>query len=207
MAEDEKKDLPEAKIKPSTGRLFWKSFIMEDFGIVKDYLLFDVLVPAIKDTIVDASCSAINMIFNGDAGKRRTYGRGWNQSYSKTDYGTIYRTTQTGKFNPDRERRSYEEPVYSNRFNQIYMDLIFENRVDAEDCLDQLREIVEQYNQVTVADYYEIYEQVTKTKVPAAARRNWQETQNFGWSDLSQVIVTGRRGEYYLTLPRTAFLG
>jgi hypothetical protein len=207
MAEDEKKNLPEAKTKNSTGRLFLETFFTKDLGMVKDVILFERVAPAVKDFVADFSTdvvtSLINLIFYGEAGSRR---HGYsNRSSIKTDYGTIYRTTQTGKFSPN-ERKSYEEPMYTTRSSRKYMDLIFESRVEAEDCLDQLREVLDQYKVVSIADYYDIYEQITETEVPAAAKKNWAQSQNFGWDDLSEVIVVGRRGEYYLTLPRASVI-
>ena len=208
MADEEKK--PVAKTKSSTGRLFWQSFIVEDFSIVKDYLIFDVLVPTIKDTIIEASCSAINLIFTGDTGRRGRSNGYLRNPYERdfNPYNNIYRTTQTGKFSKyEKEHKSYEEPSYFRSSSTAYLDLIFPDKGMAMDALDRLRDMFEEQDNVaTVGDYYAIYKEVTGNDpedfLPRVAYGNWQQKNRFGWTDLSQVIVTGRRGEYYLTLPK-----
>lgn len=206
MAEDERKPLKpvvqvdQDKIKKSTGRQFLQSFIVEDFSIVKDYLLFDILIPAVKDTIVDTTCSAINMIFNGDASSRRNRwsSSNWNRSNARTDYGTIYRTSDTGYFkNRQPERRSYDEPVNSRRSSMDYMDIAFDTRPDAEKVLDAMRDILDQYPSVSVADFYDLV---------GYNYGNNYTCNNYGWTDLSNVTVTWSRGAWYIALPRAVVI-
>ena len=209
MAEnDERKPLKpivqveQDKVKKSTGRQFLQSFIVEDFGIVKDYLLFDILVPAVKDTIVDTACSAINMIFNGDAGRRNRWSSssGWNRPSSRTSYGNIYRTSETGYFRPSTtERKSYEDPGerWSRRSNLDYMDIPFDTRPDAEKVLDAMRDILDQYPSVSVADFYDL--------VGYNYGSNYT-CNDYGWTDLSNVTVTWSRGAWYIALPRATVI-
>jgi hypothetical protein len=83
------------------------------------------------------------------------------------------------------------------------MDLIFRDKGEAMDALEQLRDMLEsQDGVVTVGDYYAIYEDVTGEKLSPSVLGNWALKEKYGWEDLSQVIVSGRRGEYYLTLPK-----
>ena len=131
--------IDQTKVRKSTGRQFLDSFITRDFSIVKEYLIEDILVPAIKDTIVDTICSAVNMIFKGNPGKSTTTRR-WNSviSSSRTDYGSIYRTSDPGYFK--RDERSYESPL-SRRSTMDYMDIPFTNRADAEAVLENMKDI------------------------------------------------------------------
>ena len=205
MADEEKK--PVAKSKNSTGRLFWQSFIVEDFSIVKDYLIFEVLVPTIKDTIVEASCSAINLIFTGDTGRRGRSGysrSSYERDFNYNPYNNIYKTTQTGKFSKyEKERRSYEDTSYLRHSRTAYMDLIFPEKGQAIDALNELKDMLEsQDGVVTVGDYYSIFEEITNETLPPSVVGNWALKEKYGWDDLSQVVVSGRRGEYYLTLPK-----
>lgn len=207
MAEDERKPLKpvvqvdQNKVKKSTGRQFLQSFIVEDFSIVKDYLLFDILVPAVKDTIVDTACSAINMIFNGDAGSRRNRwsSSNWNRSSNRTDYGTIYRTSDTGYFKSrPSDRRSYDEPApFQRRGTMDYMDIAFDTRPDAEKVLDAMRDILDQYPSVSVADFYDLV---------GYNYGNNYTCNNYGWTDLSNVMVTWSRGAWYIALPRAVVI-
>lgn len=208
MADEEKKHLEpivkvdQDKIKKSTGRQFMQSFIVEDFGIVKDYLLFDILVPAIKDTIVDTACSAINMIFNGDSGYSRR-GRGYSSFNrpERTDYGTIFRTNSTGYFRQGKsERRSYEEPTgFSRRSSMDYMDIPFDTRPEAEKVLDAMRDVLDQYPTISVAEFYDL--------VGYNYGNNFT-CNNYGWTKemLTNVTVTWSKGAWYIALPRAVVI-
>lgn len=178
-----------SKVRKSTGRQFLDSFITHDFGIVRDYLFNDILIPAVKDTIVDSICSAVNMIFKGTPGKGGTAKR-WNSGSTRTDYGSVYRSTDTGYFR--REEKSYESPV-SRRSSMDYMDIPFANRAQAEEVLEAMRGILEQYPSVTVADFYEL--------VGYNYGSNWT-CHDFGWTDLSDVIVTWSHGAWIIALPK-----
>lgn len=183
--------IDQTKVRKSTGRQFLDSFITRDFSIVKDYLIEDILVPAIKDTIVDTICSAVNMIFKGNPGKNNVT-RHWNSTIgsTRTDYGSIYRTSDPGYFK--RDERSYENTL-SRRSTMDYMDIPFTNRSDAETVLEQMRDILEQYPSVSVAEFYEL--------VGYNYGSNWT-CHDFGWTDLSNVIVTWSRGAWIIALPK-----
>jgi hypothetical protein len=181
--------IDQSKVRKSTGRQFLDSFITHDMGIVKDYLIDDILIPAIKDTIVDTICSAVNMIFKGSPGKGSS-SRRWNSNPNRTDYGSIYRTTDTGIYRRDDRR---DEPQVSRRSTMDYMDIPFNNRADAEAVLEQMRDILEQYPSVSVADFYEL--------VGYNYGSNWT-CHDFGWTDLSGVIVTWSHGAWIIALPK-----
>ena len=61
---------PVVKKKKTFGRKLADIFISEDVGDVKSYLIYDVLVPAVKENIADAINGAIGMIFFGEVSRR-----------------------------------------------------------------------------------------------------------------------------------------
>lgn len=111
-------------------------FIAEDVSNVKSYIFMDVLVPAIKNAIVDIVTDGVNMIF-GTKGKAKTSSSNYvsYRDYSRRD---------------DRVRDARP----SNRFN--YDDLIFESRGEAEAVRDQMDAMIERYGFVTIADMYDM---------------------------------------------------
>lgn len=111
-------------------------FIAEDVSNVKSYIFMDVLVPAIKNAIVDIVTDGVNMIF-GTKGKTKAYSSNYvsYRDYSRRD---------------DRVRNVRP----SNRFN--YDDLIFESRGEAEAVRDQMDAMIERYGFVTIADMYDM---------------------------------------------------
>lgn len=168
--------------KRSLKKRFADLFLSEDVGDVKQYLIYDVLIPAIKENIADAINGAIGMLFFGEATRRP---RRSNSSPigSKFNYNAVS-TPGT------RERM----PNYSrSRIAHNFDDIIFETRNEAELVLDGMVEILNsEYKQVTVADFYDL-----------AGRTTTFTDNKYGWTDLrgARVVGSASRG-YYIDLPR-----
>lgn len=169
--------------KRGLGRRFADIFFSEDVGDVKTYLIYDVLVPAIKENIVDLITSAAGMIFFGEASRRpRKPANGGNGS--KINYGGYF---------AGGERREKMPNYARSRIAHNFDDVIFETRGEAELVLDGMLEILNsEYKQVTVADFYDL-----------AGMSTTFTDNKFGWTDLRGARVTGSpsRG-YYIDLPR-----
>ena len=176
--------------KRSLGRRFIDIFLKDGASPkeIKTYLIEEVIVPAVLENIADAVTTAVEMRFFGSA-KRRSRGSGSNTN-SRVNYG--------GYFNGGGGRR--EQIARSTRESSgrpPLDDYIFESRSDAEMVLVDMRELLDQYQQVTVADYYDILSSY-------GIRVQSEHTDNkFGWTNLSDVEpVRARGGGYYLDLPR-----
>ena len=171
--------------KKSLGRRFFDIFIDENVGDVKTYLVYDVLVPAIKENIADLINSAVGMLFFGEASRRVV--RRNNGSNSKINYG--------GYFNGG--TKTERMPSYGrSRIAHNFDDVVFETRADAELVLDGLMDILQEYKQVSVADLYDL------------AGKSTEFTDNkYGWIELrgARVVGSPARG-YIIDLPRCVTL-
>lgn len=152
-------------------------FLPEDITSVKSYILYDILVPAVKRFVSD-SVDAI-LYPGGDGPRRKT-------AASKVSYASYY-----GR---DRDRRVDPPSRVKNGFD--YDDIIFESRGDAEAVLSAMMDAINQYNMVSVADLYDIAE-VSTTNYAA---------NRYGWTDIRDISnaepVRLRDGGYILKLPR-----
>lgn len=168
--------------KKSLFRRFANTFFYEDIGDVKTYLIYDVIVPAIKENIVDLINSAAGMIFFGEA--RRRPAKNSSGGNSKINYGGYFAGNE----------RKEKLPNYSrSRATHNFDDVIFETYGEADAVLDSMIEILNsEYKQVTVADFYDL----------AGLSTNFTDNK-FGWIDLRGASVKGspHRG-YYIDLPR-----
>ena len=168
--------------KRSLLKRFADIFLSEDVGDVKTYLVYDVLIPAIKENVADMINGAVGMLFFGEATRRVKKPVGGTTG-SKFNYNAIS-TPAT------RERM----PNYSrSRIAHNFDDVIFETRAEAELVLDGMVEILNsEYRQVTVADFYDLAGMTTSF------------TDNkYGWTDLrgARVVGSASRG-YSIDLPR-----
>lgn len=171
------------KQKRSIGRRFIDIFIDENVGDVKSYLFYDVMVPAIKENVADLINSAISMLLFGEVVRRGVKRQGGNPNTSKVNYGGYFNNGQR----PERLPR-YERSRIAHNFDDVY----FNTRGEAELVLDGMMEILNDYKQVTVADFYDL------------AGVSTEFTDNkYGWTDLRGARVSGSAARgYFIDLPR-----
>lgn len=176
-----------SKRKRSLFKRFADTFFTEDVGDVKTYILYDVVIPAIKENVADIINSAVSMIFFGEASRRSRKPSGGSIG-SKINYG--------GYFNSG--ERKERMPAYNrSRIAHNFEDVVFDNRADAESVLDGMIEILNsEYRQVSVADFYDL----------AGISTSFTDNK-YGWTDLrgSRVIGSPSRG-YIIELPRCVTL-
>ena len=162
-----------AKTKKNEVRKFRDIFISEDISNVKSYILMDVLVPAIKNAIVDIVTDGVNMVFGTGSGRKKTSGSNY---VSYRDYS--------------RETKRDDNRVSSGRF--AYDDILFPSRGEADAVLEQMDAIIEEYGYVTVADMYDMAD----LNAPYTGNR-------YGWTSVRRAeIVRVRGGDYVIKLPR-----
>lgn len=161
------------KEKPLLFRIFG-----DNLHQVGGYVLWDIIIPAAKNTITEIVSNGIEILLYGqDKTQKRNIRRDRGRSY--VSYNSIYN---------DRPKSSYSSRT-SSRHN--FDDIVIENRADAEEVLSIMIEAIEQYGTVSVADFYEsvgISTDFTDNK--------------WGWTDLSSAYVSRSRDGYYIHLPR-----
>lgn len=167
--------------KKSAGRQLLNSFISEDAGNVKDYIIGDVIVPAVKDVIQDVVTNSISMLLFGDT-------RGGNKRNNPSGSYVSYNNRYFGGSKPRAAASS------SNNFN--IDDIFFETRMDAEEALDNLVEMIDRYGSVTVL---ELYDSVGLQCPPYTSDK-------YGWTRLGNAAVRRTRDGYILELPRPKYL-
>lgn len=162
--------------KKSEVRKLTDTIISEDAANVKSYVLFDVIIPTIKKTVVDIVTDSIHMIFLGTTARGKSSSGGTKINYSK--------------FYDPRDDRRYNEPrVNRNRFD--YDDLIFDSRGEAEAVLDQMEELIDRYHVVTVADMYDMADMTAP-----------YTSNKYGWTNLRNAEIVRVRDGYIIKLPR-----
>ena len=165
--------------KKNPGRKLLSTFISEDAGNVKDYILRDVLVPAISNTILDIITNSANMIFGGRSRSGKTSGA------PKVSYRSYYDDKRDYRYDRDRERRNNE----IGRFD--YDDIVFETRGDAELVREHMLDTTAQYGMVRVDDMYDF----AGVTAPYTANR-------YGWMGLRDIEIVRIGGGYILKLPK-----
>lgn len=147
-------------------------FVPEDVDDVKSYIFEDIVVPAVKDIILDAVKAVL--------GVNNTY-KGRSSTAGKISYRKYY---------DDRDRRDRDTPSQIKRAYD-YDDIIIENRGDAEEVLVRMDELIATYGLVSVADFYDL----------VGVSGNYTDNK-YGWTDIRGATTVRVGDGYMIKLPR-----
>ena len=147
-------------------------FVPEDVDDVKSYIFEDIVIPAVKDIILDAVRA-----FLGVSGSPR----GKSSASSKISYRKYY---------DDRDRQDSGHTTRT-RTGYDYDDIILESRGEAEDVLERMDELIATYQLVSVADFYDL----------VGISGNYTDNK-YGWTDIRNASVVHVRDGYMIKLPK-----
>ena len=162
--------------KKSGVRKFADTFISEDVGSVKDYIIGDFIIPLIQKTICDIFEEIPKTIFYGKSrGKRSSGDRVSYRSYSdRRDY---------------RRRDDPRDSRSRTRFDSD--DIIFDSRGEAEKVLSVMDEIMDEYELVRVSDFYDL--------AGLSCPYVWND---YGWTNIRNAEVVRVRDGYVIKMPK-----
>ena len=158
-------------------------FFQKDINDVKSYLIMDVLIPEIRDALYNLVMNGLDMMLYD--GKRM------RKSSSNT-----MRVNYSAKYNNQTSipESSNSSPRTKSGLN--FDDVVFDDRMDAEEVLNQMLNIIEQYDSVSVADFCEL----------AGIPGEYTDSK-YGWTSLGVAEVKRiSGGGYVLKLPRVILL-
>lgn len=171
--------------KKGLGEKFSETFLSSDLETVKSSVVFDILIPAAKDTISDMTKGLIDGLLYGDRRGSRTYrDRGSSRVYRS--YDSYYDDDR-----PRKRRRDDDEPPFRLSSKPQVENLIFDTRGDAEEVLSNMIDLIEEYGVGSVKDLYSY-----------AGKKTDYTKEKYGWYDLSSASVERVREGYLLKLPK-----
>lgn len=171
------------KTKKNNARKLTDIFIAEDINTVKEHLFMDVFVPTAKKFISEIARDAVDMLLYGKVQGSK------GGAANKVQYSKYYGGSSN---NNDRFAGSGSSNTNS-RFN--YDDLVFDSRGSAETVLTRMREAVQEYRLISVADMYDM----------AGLAAPWTSAR-YGWTAtaLEHAEVTRNPEGYVIKLPKAS---
>ena len=147
MADEVKKEIKpvaHGRIKEKgLGEKAAEAFLSEDTRTVKNYILWDVLIPGIKNALADVVIGGIEMaLFGSTRGGRSKSNRGGG---SYVSYSSYYDSDRSGG-SRNRVDRS------GNSANYDFSSIILDSRGEAEEVISSMEELVRKYGEASVAD-------------------------------------------------------
>lgn len=190
--EEQRESVPEKKIekvisgtaktkKKSEIQKFTDVFVSEDMNSVKSYIVMDVIVPAVKKAISDVVTNGIDMLLYGESGNRNNK----KNRASNVSYRSYYESRD------DRRDRSFDRGYSGRQAGYNFDNIILDNRGEAEDVLTRMDELIETYNIVSVADFYDL----------VGVSGNYTDNK-YGWTDLRSASIVRTRDGYMIKLPK-----
>lgn len=188
--EDRKKMRPVVKksalvsTKKSFGRKMAQAFIGEEVQDLKKYFIVDVLIPGIKNTILDL----ISMMFFNESYRGR--GRSKDKKY-KTSYSSYYDDKKyTSSKSSNRRAYDYDDDKVD------YRDIVLRDRRDAEEIVDNLKERIREYGSASIADLYDLIEMSGK-----------YTDNDWGWDDERDIGVKRVSSGFLIDVAEAKYIG
>ncbi len=162
--------------KKSEVKKFADAFMPEDLSGVTNYIIVDVLIPGLKRAISDI----VDICLYGEVTSKK------KRSESKVNYQGFY----------DSPKRRSALASRGGRYGYDFEEIILEDRIDAENVLQVMDELIDSYGKASVGDLYDL----------VGITGDFTD-YNFGWKNLSAAEVYPVRGEgYSFRLPRVISL-
>lgn len=178
--------------KRGLGRRIREAFIGGDARTAGEYMLADVVVPAIQDTLIDAFQGGIERLIKGESARPRR--GGIPSAYANpghVNYQGMSRPPSTRPPSGSRPPTGRHSVARQSRARGDFADLLIPTRPDAETVLEVMYESLSRYGAVSVADLYEM----------TGVQSNHTDMK-WGWYDLRGArVVPQRSGGYLLDLP------
>lgn len=164
------------------GKQFKETFIGGSARTAFEYMVTEVVIPAIQDTMIDAFQGGVERLIRGEARPRR--GMPSQSPYGRVGYNTMAPASQTMPQRPQTMSRG-------GRARHDFGELVLQSRQEAEEVLSRMFDILDKYETVSVADLYVL----TGMGVEHTDHK-------WGWNNLQGAQVgRPRGGGYRLDLP------
>lgn len=158
------------------------------------FVTLEVLLPAAKDAVADAVSQGVERMIFGEARStsRRTGMRPGNGGRN----GFVNYT----RFSPNTPRDGRREEPHNSisrraRANHDFDEIILPTKVEAEEVIDGLFELVSKYDMATVSELYSL----------VGISGDFTD-EKYGWTDLRGAGSSRVRGGYLLDLPKPEYL-
>lgn len=164
--------------KKSELRKMVDAFIPNDLNAVKQDIITNIIVPTVRKSLYNILKNTIDILINGEI--------------TDKDRGSSTRTrvSYSGYYNSSRNNESRSENTGSRNNGYDYGDIFVGSIAEANDVLDEMGAMIEQYGRASVHNLYECIGQ----------RGNYND-HDFGWTNISRAKVVPDREGYRIVMP------
>lgn len=168
--------------KKPLGKRFASFFTEKDGTDIRNYIIFDWLIPGIKNGILDI----LSLMFFDEVRDKRSSRR---REKERTSYSSYYRGETRRGSSRERERDRYRDDKID------YQNIILERREDAEDVVDALKERIDKNGSATVADLLDLIDEASQFT-----------DNNWGWTHTRDIGIRRVSRGYLIDVARAEYL-
>ena len=158
-----------------------KMFVADDIDDLKGHILHEVVVPTFKRLITDTIDTVLYGSVTRPKNSGGTFGRSANVSYNN-----MYKQ-------PQQHTKASEVTKRASEVESV----VFATKMDAQATLNSLHQILEEFEMVSVFDYYDISGLYDDGDFKVNHTHH-----KYGWMALDNVTIAGGRDGYVLNLPK-----
>ena len=147
-----------------------------------DYIMYDVLVPAFRDTVSEMGFGIIERLFGNGRSSRSRGSVVRDRGRSYVSYNSPSRRDRDDRRDIDR----------GSRARHSFDNVVFANKWEAEDVLAHLVDMILEYGEATVRSFYEL------SNIEAD-----YTDDRYGWTNLRDAYVDRTRNGYVIVFPQT----
>jgi len=170
----------------SIGRKFKDIFLGGDLRASARSVTGDVILPAIRDLIVDAVSSGAKRLVYGES----MYRRRPTEYRPRVQYSNPINPSYRGMRDPRERPNLPDQPSLVRQQRREANEIILAQREDAELVVERLIDIIDKYDVASLADLYDLL--------------GWPTTpidNKWGWTFLKNVEIRQVRDGYLIDLP------
>lgn len=175
--------------KKPLGKKFAETFMTEDTNDVKTWLLMDVVIPGVKNTILDI----LSMMFFGEVDSR-SRGRRRRDRDDRVNYSSYYRGSSDRRDRDSRRRRDRDDR-YDSDDRVDFRNIVLRNRDDAERVISAMRNRIRDDGSASVADLLDL--------IDVAGRYT---DNNYGWDDERDIGIRRVSSGYLIDVAEPRYL-
>lgn len=177
--------------KKPLSKKFAETFMTEDAKDVKKWLIGDVIIPGIKNTILDI----ISMAFFGETDVRRDRRSRRNRD-DHTDYSSYYKGSSDRRNRNSRRRR--DDDYYESDDSIDFRNIIVRNRGEAERIIESMRDRIRNSDSQSVS----VAELLDMIDAPSRYTDN-----NYGWDDERDIGLRRVSSGFLIDVAEPKYLG